>query len=79
MLDSGMIMSGEITFQSLLGVTGLSAQTRSMLTRYHESKGENRIPQEEHKDVFQEPVWSFYYGGTVKFILKKMSICSATK
>ena len=43
-----------------------------MLTRYHESKGENRIPQEEHKDVFQEPVWSFYYGGTVKFILKKL-------
>ena len=50
-----------------------------MLTRYHESKGENRIPQEEHKDVFQEPVWSFYYGGTVKFILKNSSICSATK
>ena len=24
-----------------------------MLTRYHESKGENRIPQEEHKDVFR--------------------------
>ena len=41
-----------------------------MLTRYHQSKGENRIPQ-EHKDVFQEPVWSFYHGGTVKFILKK--------
>ena len=28
----------------------LSAQTRSMLTRYHESEGENRIPQEEHKE-----------------------------
>ena len=50
-----------------------------MLTRYHESKGENRIPQEEHKDVFQEPVWSFYYGGTVKFIPKKINICRATK
>ena len=28
----------------------LSAQTRSILTRYHESEGENRIPQEEHKE-----------------------------
>ena len=43
-----------------------------MLTRYHESKGENRIPQEEHKEFFYEPVWSFYYGGTVKSFLKKL-------
>ena len=57
----------------------LSAQTRSMLTRYHESEGENRIPQEEHKDVFQEPVWSFYYGGTIRFIRKKVSVCNAPK
>ena len=47
-----------------------------MLTRYHESEGENRIPQEEHKDVFQDRSG---LSGTFKFILKNISICSATK
>ena len=45
----------------------LSAQTRSMLTRYHESEGENRIPQEEHKEfisgaglfIMEAPLGSF--------------------
>ena len=26
------------------------------------------------KSLFLEPVWSFYYGGTIRFIRKKVSV-----